>query len=320
ENFINRSLGPDIIGEMKTRFQFSTQMFFQYSVLLDLLSKDKDLISFAFKGFEDYWSFICSYEWYVNKWILDEMDKVLTNESLSDINDAIQKAQAKEDGNLQELIKDIRQELGERLVISEDALGPFRILNNVKHKEFAQWLTVCVKEIEEKYQRAVKNTNIKTKLANLDVKPENELFKSVIGCSKQCPFCEAPCEVGGINHKEHTTSLHRPRGLGRQKWGRSEKLVIDICTSAMSSDCRFRCNATKGEWHPYKEYTTIFPDWRIAPDKSLKDSDYWKYVLKRFNKEFSEAYNAEPADIPDTWNDITPQIARESLKSSFNIK
>ncbi|XP_060886992.1 up-regulator of cell proliferation isoform X2 [Labrus mixtus] len=323
ENFINRSLGPDIIGEMKTRIQFSTRMFFQYSVLLDLLSKDK---------FEDYHSFICSYEWYVKKWILDEMDKVLTNESLSEfedrhlgsriksINDAIQKAQAKEGGNLQELIKDIRQELREKLVISEDALGPFMILNNVKHKEFAQWLTDCVKEMEENIKEQLKKTNIKTKLANLDVQPENELFKSVIGCSKRCPFCEAPCEAGGIDHKEHTTSLRRPSGLGRYRWHGSKKLVIDICTSVVSSDCRFRCDATKGEWHPYKEYTTIFPDWRIAPDKSLKDSDYWKYVLKRFNKEFSEAYNAEPADIPDTWNHITPQIARESLKSSFNIK
>nr|XP_020498438.1 LOW QUALITY PROTEIN: interferon-induced very large GTPase 1-like [Labrus bergylta] len=323
ENFINSSLGPDIIGEMKTRFQFSTRMFFQYSVLLDLLTKEK---------FEDYKSFICSYEWYVKKWILDEMVKVLTNESLSEfedrhlgsriksINDAIRKAQAKEGGNLQELIKDIRQELREKLVISKDALGPFRILNNVKHKEFAQWLTVCVKEMEENIKEQLKKTNIKTKLANLDVKPENELFKSVIGCGKQCPFCKAPCEAGGINHKEHTTSLHRPEGLGRYTWDRSQKLVIDICTSLVSSDCSFRCDATKGEWHPYKEYTTIYPDWRIAPDQSLKDSDYWKYVLKTFNKEFSEAYKAKPADIPDTWKLITPQIAQESLKSSFNVK
>ncbi|KAM6959640.1 up-regulator of cell proliferation-like [Tautogolabrus adspersus] len=323
ENFINSSLGPDIIGEMKTKFQFSTRMFFQYSVLLDLLSKD---------NFEDYQSYICSYEGYVKRWILDEMVKVLTNESLSEfedrhlgssiksINDAIRTVQAKEGGNLQKLIEDIRQELGDKLVISEDALGPFMILNNVNQKEFAEGLTVYVKEMEENMKEKFKKTNIKTKLAYFDVKPEKELFKSVVGCGKQCPFCKAPCEAGGSEHKVHTTSIHRPEGLGRYTWDGSEKLVIDICTSLVSSDCRFRCNATSGEWHPYKEYTTIYPDWRIAPDKSLKDSDYWKYVLKKFNKEFAEAYNAKLADIPDTWKDITPQIAQESLKSSFNVK
>ncbi|KAM6959639.1 LOW QUALITY PROTEIN: up-regulator of cell proliferation-like [Tautogolabrus adspersus] len=324
ENFINSSLGPDIIGEMKTKFQFSTRMFFQYSVLLDLHLKD---------NFEDYWSYICSYEGYVKKLILDEMVKVLTNESLSEfedrhlwsriksINDAIQKAQAKEGGNLQKLIKDIQQELGDKLVISEDALGPFMILNNVNQKEFAHWLTVCVEEMKDNMKEQFKKTNIKTKLANLDVKPENELFKSVVGCGKQCPFCKAPCEAGGSEHKVHTTSIHRSQGLGHgDGLGQKKSLVIDICTSLVCSDNTFHCDATNGERHPYKDYATIYPDWRIAPDKSLEDSDYWKYVLKRFNKEFAEAYDAKPADIPDTWKDITPQIAQESLKSSFNIK
>ena len=62
EDFVSRSLGPDIIGEMKTKFEFSTQMFFQYSILLDLLSK---------QDFGKYHSYICSYEEYANKWVVD---------------------------------------------------------------------------------------------------------------------------------------------------------------------------------------------------------------------------------------------------------
>uniref|UniRef100_UPI0037E7B68F up-regulator of cell proliferation-like n=1 Tax=Semicossyphus pulcher TaxID=241346 RepID=UPI0037E7B68F len=323
EHFVNCSLGPDIIGELKTRFQFSTRMFFQYSVLLDLLSKD---------NFEDYLTYIVSYERYVRKWILDEMLKLLSNESLSkfedqhlrssinSINDAIRKAQAQEGGNLQKLIEDIRQELGDKLVISEDALSPFMILNNVNHEQFAQLLTVFVKDMAEAVREQFKKTDIKKKVENLDVKPQNELFKKLIGCGKQCPFCKAPCEAGAKEHKEHFTSVHRPEGLGRFRWDGTEKLLIDICTSLVNSDCRFRNNATKGEWHPYKEYTKIFPDWRIASDKSLQDSDYWKYVLNRFNSKFAEEYNAKPADIPDTWEDITKQQAEESLKRSFNVK
>uniref|UniRef100_UPI0037E9C858 up-regulator of cell proliferation-like n=1 Tax=Semicossyphus pulcher TaxID=241346 RepID=UPI0037E9C858 len=323
EDFFNRFLGPDIIGEMNTRFQFSTRMFFQYSVLLDLLSKD---------NFEDYLTYIVSYERYVRRWILDEMLKLLLNESLSEfedqhlrssinsINDAIRKAQEKEGGNLQKLIEDIRQELGEKLVISEDALATFMIPENVNTKEFAQFLTVFVRDMAEAVREQFKKTTIKKKIRNLDVKLQNELFKNLIGCGKQCPFCKAPCEAGAKEHKEHFTSVHRPEGLGRSTWVKTEKLTIDICTSLVNSDCKFRSNATNGEWHPYKEYIKIFPDWRIAPDKSLQDSDYWKYVLKRFNSKFADVYNAKPADIPDTWKVITKQQAEESLKRSFNVK
>ncbi|XP_041635554.1 up-regulator of cell proliferation-like [Cheilinus undulatus] len=324
-NFINRSLGPDITGEMLTKFQFSTRMFFQYSVLLDLLSKD---------NFEDYRSYICSYEEFVKKWISDKMLKFLTNESdkisefeerhlrssIRSINDAIHTAQAKESENLQEVIQNIRQELGDKLVISEDALGPFMILNNVNQEQFAQRLTVCVKDMEEALGKQFKKTNIKTKLSHLYLNPENELFKRVIGCSKQCPLCSAPCEAGGTKHKEHQTSMHRPEGLGRFRNHWSQRLVTDICSSLVCSDCSFCCNATNGEWHPYKEYIKIFPNWRIAPDNSLQASDYWKYVLNRFNRKFAKAYNAKPAEIPDTWKDITTELAKESLKKSFNVK
>ncbi|XP_041634905.1 up-regulator of cell proliferation-like [Cheilinus undulatus] len=325
EDFINRSLGPDITGEMMTKFQFSTRMFFQYSVLLDLLSKN---------NFKDYHSYICSYEQYVKEWIRDEMLKLMTNQSdkilefedqhlrssIRSINDAIHTAQAKKGSNLQNLIQDIRQELGEKLVISEDALGPFMILNNVKQEQFAQWLTVSVKDMEEALRKQFKKTNIKTKLSNLHVNPENELYKRVIGCSKQCPFCSAPCEAGGTDHKQHQTSMHWPEGLGRVRKISSQRLATSICTTSVSSDRSFRCNATNGERHPYKEYTKIFPDWRIAPDNSLQASDYWKYVLNRFNREFAEAYNAKRAKIPDTWKDITPELAKERLKKSFTVK
>ncbi|XP_041634638.1 interferon-induced very large GTPase 1-like [Cheilinus undulatus] len=322
-DFINISLGPDITGEIMTKFQFSTRMFFQYSVLLDLLSKD---------NFADYLNYICSYEQFVKRWIKDEMLKLMTNEmffesedrhlrsSIKSINDAIRTAQAKESDNLQNLIQDIRQELGEKLVISDDALGPFMILNNVNQEQFAQWLTVSVKDMEEDLRKQFKKTNIKTKLSNLHENPENELFKRVIGCSRQCPFCKAPCEAGGTEHKEHQTSMHRPQGLGISLWKGSERLVIDICSSLVSSDISFRCSATNGEWQPYKEYTKIYPDWRIAPDNSLQASDYWKYVLNRFNREFAEAYNAKQADIPGAWKAITPELAEESLKKSFNVK
>ncbi|XP_067435530.1 interferon-induced very large GTPase 1-like [Thunnus thynnus] len=324
EDFVNRSLGPDIIGEMMTCSQFSTRLFFQYSVLLDLLSKD---------DFENYQSYISSYEGYVKKWTLNQIkehfsdpSKALEFEdrhiqsSISSINNAINKAKTGRSGNLKTFVEDICKELGDKLVISQDALGAFMILNNAEEEQFAHWLTDCVKDMAQALREKFKKTNIEMKLKNLHVKPQNELFTKLIGCGKQCPFCKAPCEAGGKAHTEHWTSLHRSRGLGGYRRESTEKLVADICSSGVISDVRFRCFATEYQWHPYKNYREIFPDWKIAPDVSLEASDYWKYVFARFNKKFAKEHSSNPADIPASWKHITRKQAEASLKESFNIK
>ncbi|XP_075943109.1 up-regulator of cell proliferation-like isoform X3 [Anarhichas minor] len=324
EDFVYRSLGPDIIGEMLTNQTFSTRMFFQYSVLLDLLSED---------DFENYLSYICSYEEYVKNWILKQIVERFSNgstmfefedqhvqSSIRSINDAVNKAKTEKSGNLKSFIQNVCQELGDKLVISQDALGAFMILNNADQEQFAHWLTECVKDMAQDLRVRFKKTNIQMKLQKLNVNPQNELFTELIGCGKQCPFCAAPCEAGGKVHTQHWTSLHRPQALGRFRSHTTKELVTDVCSSSVISDNRFRCTATNGEWYPYKHYANIFPDWRIVPDASLQASDYWKYVLAKFNQQFAEAFNAKPADIPATWKRIARKQAEESIKVSFNTK
>ncbi|XP_022625908.1 interferon-induced very large GTPase 1-like, partial [Seriola dumerili] len=323
EDFINRSLGPDIIDEMLTQQQFSTRISFQYSVLLDLLSKD---------NFEKYLSYICSYEEYVKKWILDQIVTHFSNgskisefedrhiqSSIRSINDAINKAKMKKSGNLKTFVDHVCQELGDKLVISQDALNAFMILNNANQEQFADWLTECVNEMGKALREEFKKSNIQKKLKHLHLKPQNEIFTRLIGCGKQCPFCKAPCEAGGKAHTEHWASIHRSNGLGQFRFHHSEKLVTDVCSSLVISDRKFRCLATNFGWHPYKQYSNIFPTWRIPPDVSLEASDYWKYVMATFNKKFAEEYNAKPADIPSTWKRITEKQAKASLQQSFSI-
>ncbi|XP_040886813.1 up-regulator of cell proliferation-like [Toxotes jaculatrix] len=324
EDFVNRCLGPDIVGEMMTRKEFSTRMFFQYSVLLDLLSKD---------DFSKYLSYISSYEEYVKTWILDQTVAHFSNgsktfefedqhlqSSINSINCAINKAKMKKSRNLKTFVSHVCQELGDKLVIPQNDLGAFMILNKANQEQFAHWFTECVKEMAAALREKFKKTNIQMKLKNLHVNPQNELFTRVIGCGKQCPFCAVPCEAGGTAHTEHWASLHRPEALGSYRCQKTEKLVTDICSSLVISDTSFRCDATNYEWHPYKDYTKIFPDWKIPPDISLQASDYWKYILTRFNREFAEEFDAQPADIPESWKGITPEKAKESLKESFSMK
>ncbi|KAI4808544.1 hypothetical protein KUCAC02_000601 [Chaenocephalus aceratus] len=280
EDFVNRSLGPDIIGEMRTSEQFSTRTSFQYSLLLDLLSKD----------------------------------------DFKNINNAIQKAKTEKCDNLKSFVEVVCQKLVDKLVISQDALGAFMILNNANQEQFARWLTECVTEMAQTLREKFKKTDIQTKLQSLHVNPQNELFNTLIGCGKQCPFCKAPCEAGGTAHTEHFTSLHRPQALGTYRWSDTQKLCIDICSSLVNSDFSFLCIEREDQPHPYKRYREIYPDWKIPPDASLQASDYWKYVLAKFNDEFAAAYDAKPADIPEAWKEITKEKAEASLKESFLIK
>ncbi|XP_041840636.1 interferon-induced very large GTPase 1-like [Melanotaenia boesemani] len=324
EDFVNRSLGPDIVDEMLTKEQFSTRMSFQYSLLLDLLSDDK---------FDGLCRYCFSYESYVKEKILQQVKKHFSNSSatfkfedrrlqsmINSINDAIKHTKTKKCGDLKTFVEEMCKELGDKLVISQDALGAFMILNNADQDQFAHWLTVSVEDMAETLRKKFKNTTFETKLKRLHVNPQNELFNRVVGCGKQCPFCKVPCDAGGGAHTSHFASLHRPEGLGEYRFTTTGKLVTDICTSSVLSDNRFSCSATKGKYHPYKNYKEIFPDWNIPPDSSLEASDYWKYVMAKYNKDFAKAYGAEPADIPDCWRKITKEQAKQSLKESFTIK
>uniref|UniRef100_A0A669DHW5 Si:dkey-85k7.12 n=1 Tax=Oreochromis niloticus TaxID=8128 RepID=A0A669DHW5_ORENI len=321
EDFISRSLGPDIIDEMLTCEQFSTRMSFQYSVLLDLLSMD---------DFMHYLEYIQNYEEYVKEVIEKQIVKRFTTVSkisafedkhlqscIRSINDAINKAKTGKSDDLKTFIEDIHKELGDKLVISQDALGAFMILNNADKEQFAHWLTECVKDMAEDLRKEFQKLNFEMKLQHLHVQPQNELFKRLVGCGKQCPFCQVSCDAGGGGHTEHFAALHRPQGLGEYNMDKTKKLVTEICTSCVNSELLFYCNATKNEFHPYKHYKEIYPDWKIPPDGSLRASDYWKYVMKKYNSAFAEVFNAKPADIPKTWNNITKDQAEKSLKESF---
>ncbi|XP_042184230.1 up-regulator of cell proliferation [Oncorhynchus tshawytscha] len=326
--YVASSLGLEIVDVMLTgqnAFQFSSRTFFQSSILKQLLSEF---------NFANYVSYICDYEGFVKNWILDEILKRFSQGNkmfdLEDcqlkgiirvITEALTKAQMNEKGNIKEFIKDICSLLGEKLVLPQDALEATMILNNSNQESFAHWLKISVVDMEqslrEEFQRA---KDVKTKLERQNIKPQNELFTKVFGCGKQCPFCKAPCEAGGKAHTDHCASIHRPGGLGRFRFEGSRNLVTDICSSSVFNDTAFKCYETRGQWHPYRKYRDIYPDWLIPADSSIQASDYWKFVMAKFNKHFAEEYDALPADIPPAWKWISKEQAERSIKESFSIK
>ncbi|XP_036403573.1 up-regulator of cell proliferation [Megalops cyprinoides] len=329
KTFIATHLGPDIVDEMvsgKNALQYSTRSFFQYSILKELLTEFK---------FEKYVKYISSYERFVKDWIFDqivvwfsegskmfELQELHLKAITKKITEAINNAKKKEEtSNIKEFISDICSELGETLVIPKDALEAIMVLNNANKEQFADWLLTCVQEMGQSLATDFQEEgDVERKLRSLHFKPQNEMFTRVFGCGKQCPFCMAPCEAGGEAHTDHCASIHRPQGIGRYRFTHSRKLVTDICSSCVFSETQFMCPETKWNYHPHKKYREIFPDWHIPADPSIQASDYWKFVLAKFNTQFAKQYSALPADIPPAWNKITKEQAENSLKESFNMK
>ncbi|MGH0128408.1 UNVERIFIED_CONTAM: hypothetical protein FKN15_004738 [Acipenser sinensis] len=328
--YINKALGIDIVDEMLTGAQsvkYSSRSFFQFSILKKLLDED---------NFGIYVEYIKNYETFVKGWISDQIVQYFTTDAkigdletklletiTKKIQAAIENAQKEtaESQSTTRFIQMICRNLNKDLVISREELGAVLFLKNSNHKEFAKYLQVLVNELTGTLRAEFsKGCDVEKKLINLSFKPQDELFKRMFGCGKLCPFCKVPCEAGGQDHKEHHTSVHRPQGLGRYRYVTNEKLTENVCTSDVFSERKFRNSDTEWEPHPYKDYRRFYPDWNIPPDPSIEASDYWKYVLTKFNEEFAEEYHAKPADIPAEWKTITKDMAMKSLSKLFNVK
>ncbi|XP_067451144.1 interferon-induced very large GTPase 1-like isoform X2 [Thunnus thynnus] len=336
EEYINRSLGINIVDEILTSChsaEFSSRSFFQYNIQEELLQKD---------DFDSFVKYICNYEIYVKDWIFQQIQQQMSkNKTLcklkqknlkvivDKITAALEQATKGPDGvqlpdnneSITELISNMREYLIKDISISEeDEKTTLFQIQSTCHP-FINSLKMSIKDLKEQLQEEFsKSENVTETLNKLPIKPQEELFKRVFGCGKQCPFCEVPCEAGGKDHKQHHAAVHRSQGLGGYRNVDTQKLVATLCTTAVQSERRFRNTGTKWEPHPYKDYTKYYPDWHIPPDPSIEASDYWKFVLVKYNDRFAQEYEAKPADVPEAWRRITKEQALKGLKDAFTIK
>ncbi|XP_052320975.1 interferon-induced very large GTPase 1-like isoform X2 [Oncorhynchus keta] len=333
KDYVTNMIGPDVVDEVKTgkgSEDYSTKWAFQFSILKQLLTEE---------NFEKYTEYINHYERFVKDWLFDQIVQQLSK------NNSLEKLEKK---HLSEIVKiitytisNIRETTGflrdintfiqnmycalvEKLVFPEDALDSIMILNTGNTEQFADYLTEFVREMEQslasKYDH---RTDIKERLRSLPFKPQDEMFTSLFGCGKRCPFCGAPCDAGGKEHSKHFIAIHRPKGLNGSKSRYTYRLVTNICSSDVISDLKFIHPLVTGEdGHPYKDYRKYYPDWIITGDPSIKTSDYWKYVMATFNKRIAEVRGAStlPADLPEDWKVLTRDDALKSLKEAFNMK
>ncbi|XP_073491928.1 up-regulator of cell proliferation-like [Aquarana catesbeiana] len=301
--------------------KFSSRTFFQEFLMKELLNE---------MSFQKYVDYMNNYEEYTKAWILNytatyakpQILKPLQENLLSSldkkINGALTEDNSVKSSSVSYFLKSVCEILKEELVIPQNEMQAVTFQNTADVGQFSSDIQIFLRDTETEVLSELQSMDIKSVLSRVTVKPQDVLFRKVVGCGKQCPFCAVPCEAGGDEHKEHFATIHRPEGLRRYRWSDTQILTTDICSKSVVSDGKFKCSDTEWKSHPFKEYRTIFPDWSIQPDPSIESSDYWKYIFMMFNEEFAEEYDAKPAEIPDGWKSITREKALQSLKKMFN--
>ncbi|XP_077303425.1 interferon-induced very large GTPase 1-like [Lithobates pipiens] len=317
-----RHLGQKIVDELVgSEKKFSSRTFFQ-EFLLDELLKEMSFQKYVdyMRNYEEYTKArILNYtETYAKPQILKPLQENLLSSLEKNIRTALTKENSLKSSSVSDFLKSVCEILKEELVIPQNEIQAVTFQNTADVGQFSSDIQLFLRDTETEVLSELQSMDIKSVLSRVTVKPQDVLFRKVVGCGKQCPFCKVPCEAGGGEHKEHFATIHRPHGLGRYRWGFRGDLSTDICSTSVTSNVFFINLDTGCIPHPFKEYRTIYPEWSIQPDPSIECSDYWKYIFSTFNEEFAKEYNANPAKIPDGWKSIKKDKALQSLKKSFN--
>ncbi|XP_073491750.1 interferon-induced very large GTPase 1-like [Aquarana catesbeiana] len=335
-NYILEHLGKEIINEILQNSDghiFKSRSAFQFAVLKDLLKK---------KEVEQYFLYINKYRVFLKEWIfqyitekykglstLNILAEKLLTPIIEKIEEVLKSEKCVKKESIATFLESFCELLDKELVISQNEMAVITFHNKASVIQFSKEIYLFLLNMKQELLSNEELKDTELILSKVKLNPQEELLKKVIGCGKQCPFCNVPCENPCGDHKEHSASLHRPQGLGGcksykwhtwYKWNKKRTLITDICSTVVVSKTKFRNSDTEGEYHSYKNYRKYYPDWVIQPDANLKSSDYWKYVFVLFNNEFADEYSAKPAKLPKEWMKITEDQALASLQESFNFK
>ena len=151
------------------------------------------------------------------------------------------------------------------------------------------------------------------------------IFREIVGCDAVCPFCKVPCDAhcGGKTRGMHSSTLHRPQGLGGFYQYETEKLLInDCCICVASPTAEFLREDQKLEkkWTLYRNYQRIHPDWKICGRHDPDIEKYWKWVLMRHNSKFADHYAFKEAEIPREWSKYRKEEIVKDVEHHYNTK
>ncbi|KAL9862901.1 interferon-induced very large GTPase 1-like isoform 2-T3 [Geothlypis trichas] len=202
--------------------------------------------------------------------------------------------------------------------LSEVINLPRSDLKCIEHQEVTdiEFLSSAMAEALDDLRDRLRKELAGADLSSFPRQPHTILAEHFSGCWEQCPFCGAVCTNTMQEHDgDHQVVFHHPRALTGTMWHRTDHLVIDICSSLVTSNLKFTFDNSK--WIPYKRYRDAGPpysNWNILPDSSMQA--YWKWFLPHFRTELEALYNGKfqgKGEIPEAWQRITKQEALSEL-------
>ncbi|XP_073492151.1 up-regulator of cell proliferation-like [Aquarana catesbeiana] len=324
--FIYKNLGREIVDDIllsEHSKEYSSRMFFHFNLLKNLLEE---------KDFDQYMIYINNYDVFVKRKIqahivdnygkrggLNNLHEKIIHKITHVVNNALKDPTVQESTNVSSFLKTFCKLLQKELVIPRNAMNVILFQNNDKAQQFSENIQSSFSKQVDEILLQMNSLDIDYVLSMVTLNPQDQLFKRIFGCGKLCPFCKVPCEAGGHDHTEHFASVHRPQGLAGYKDLETNVLCNSICSTDVVGNGCFRNSYTQLVPEPYKEYRKFYPDWAIQSDPSINASDYWRFILKEFNDQIAEEFDAIPAEIPINWRKITKEQAMKSLRDSFNL-
>lgn len=168
--------------------------------------------------------------------------------------------------------------------------------------------------------------------------PSVSTFTKLWGCKAYCPFCQEPCQKSDPEHITidkndfHTCIQHRPVGINGTHFVTHNQMAIEVCNFKVQSNETFSCAASHFEcrnsgnceakdtttYHPFREYKTVINAWDIAPNSSMKSTDFWSWYLVTNVKKICERYRMKLPDVPEIWKHIKKEQAVISLRKALN--
>ncbi|XP_059699159.1 interferon-induced very large GTPase 1-like isoform X2 [Haemorhous mexicanus] len=198
-------------------------------------------------------------------------------------------------------------------------------LKGIEHQEVTdiEFLSSAMAEALDNLRDKLMKEFPDADLSSFSRQPHTILAEHFSGCWAQCPFCGAVCTNTMWNHDgDHQVVYHRPRALMGTMWHGTNNLVIDICSSLVTSNLKFRFDNNK--WIPYKRYRDAGPPastWKILPDSSMQA--YWKWFVSHFRTQLEDLYSGKfqgKGKIPEAWGRITKQEALSALEKQGCVR
>ncbi|XP_071892763.1 interferon-induced very large GTPase 1-like isoform X2 [Anas platyrhynchos] len=200
-------------------------------------------------------------------------------------------------------------------------------LKGIEHQEITdiEFLNYAMTEALSPVMYDLRKEFEEARMSSFERQPHTILAEQFAGCQEQCPFCGAVCNNTMTNHDgDHWVVFHRPQVLTGRIWyeirgskcHKTDNLIIDICSSLVSSGCLFLVG--EDTWIPYKKYQDAghpYSTWSILPDPSMQA--YWKWFVSSFRTQLEHHYNGKfhgKGEIPASWKRVTKQNALAELE------